>query len=139
MSRKRKSGNENPVTVSAPQPVAPRPAAPVVNKVPRVPREKTGTSRSTLNVGRSLQKLADALPDTVYQRSRNNLSQRARVSTDTPAPTVQAALSKRPVRQDMGQPGQLKLQKDRPHCKKRPESNVGGGGSRPFIPWCNKS
>lgn len=33
---------------------------------------------------------------------------------------------------------QEKVREDNPSCKPRPEHNRGSGGSRNFVPWCNR-
>ena len=137
--------------------VAPGPLSSVVGAVPvrpassaprTVPSAAREPSRSTFGVRRALDQLAASLPDKVYQRSEARvraLRSQTRSRSDSVAPVPARPVSAAP---DRARPSGLSLdratdqqKRNDDRCKGRPASNKpngAGGGSRPFVPWCQK-
>lgn len=106
------------------------------------------TPRNTFRVARAQRVIAEALPDLVTLRGdqvkRDAVATAARRSQVGAAPLSRLQLSqfaepqKRPERVE---PEPLRLddpKREAPTCKARPERSKGSGGSRAFVPWCNR-
>lgn len=113
-----------------------REAAPVQPATPARPP----ANRGTFAVARANRVLADQLPDVIHQRSGSPRPARSRQLTLDAAPMRPAVVpvSSAPRKAEGPQPRrQLDLVSERA-CKTRPGSSKGGGGGRPFVPWCRK-
>lgn len=92
--------------------------------------------RSTFSVSKALDKIRDTLPDTVYQGRKPRLSTLSDASVPR-SPAHQSARAKAPLVPDRHRDQPLDMKPLR-ECKKRPDTNRGNGGSRPFVPWCDR-
>lgn len=100
-------------------------------------------ARSTFRVARAQRVLAEALPDLVTLRADPVKTRSALSRSDQASPLsrVQIAAAAQSRKPDRVEPEPLRIDRplpDAPTCKARPERSKGNGGSRAFVPWCNR-
>lgn len=139
MARNRASGR-NSTAIDRQATPAPRPQQPQLQPQ----REAQNVGRSTIRVAQARRELVAALPAVIHQSNRDRrAAEAARLRLDqgdSPSRVRPPAFKpKRPLDQgDSPSRDHLDMRRQKP-CKSRPESNKSkGGGSRPFIPWCDR-
>lgn len=111
-------------------------ALPASGPLSRNPRSVVAPSRAALRVAAAQRVLAAELPSVIYQ---GRPDQPAPLSSPVSSPAK--SLASRPERKPL-RPVRPALDLKEPlpdaHCKRRPASSRGSGGSRPFVLWCKK-
>lgn len=125
------------ISVLNPAATIPKTIRQVARGIAATSTTKTPTKRSSRNVTRKPGPRMDApthsSEDRVFSRVVSPTPR-----TKTPRPRSEASRPG-PLKNAMHEPVSSPRREPGAHCKERPRFNKSkGGGSRPFIPWCNR-